>query len=92
MSSDIFESVFLVSDSLARVSFTKLFDQTFGLSRNSERERNRVNSLQNLLVNVHVVFGVERSFAAEQLVNENAEAPQVGGDVVAAVGDDLERR
>ena len=91
MSFDIFKSVFLVADSLARISFAKLLDQTFGLSRNSEGEGNRVNSLQNELVNVHVVFGVERSFAAKQLENENAKAPQIGRDVVAAVRDDLER-
>ena len=89
MSSDIFESIFLVSNSLARVSFAQLLDQTFSLSRNPERERDRVDSLQNLLVDVHVVFRVERSFAAKKLENENAEAPQIGGNVVATVGDDL---
>ena len=91
MSSDIFESIFLVTDSLARIPLAKLFDQTFSLARNSEGEGNRVNSLQNLLVDVHVVFGVERSFAAKQLENENTEAPQIGRDVVAAVRDDLKR-
>ena len=91
MSSDIFETVFLVTDSLAWISLAKLFDQTFSLSRNSEWDWDRVNSLQNLLVNIHVVFGKEGRFTAKQLENENAEAPQIGGNVVAAVCDDLKK-
>ena len=50
-----------------------------------------MNSLQNLLVNIHVVFGKEGRFTAKQLENENAEAPQIGGNVVAAVCDDLKK-
>ena len=89
MSSNIFETIFLVADSLAWILLAKLLDETFGLSRNSEGDRDGVDSLQNLLVDIHVVFGVKGSFAAEKLENEDAEAPQIGGYVVALVRDDL---
>ena len=92
MSSNIFESILLVTDSLAGLSFAKLFDQALSLSGNPEGDGNRVNSLKDFLVNVHVVVREKGCFSRAELENQNSEGPKIGADVVTAVGNDLKRK
>ena len=89
---DVLKSVLLVTDSLAWVLLAKLLDQTFGFATNSVWDGDGMNSTQNILVDIHVVFRVKGSLAAKQLKDKDSKTPKIRAHVVSTVGDDLRER
>ena len=87
----VLDAAALVADAVDRVLLAEALDERRGCLGYAARKVDGLDALQNDVVGGHGIVADEGRIAGEQLEYENAQAPAVGGDVVALVEYDLGR-